>query len=188
MKITKGVYLTLAIILSICLLCGCEDPPIANDHVTDYSSYGSFNRYVNTFMKERGCLMLPSTIPEGTIVNDYEYLYQCSILGDPSFSVFLDIAFSSDECFKTEQQRISDNCCKYLDSSDGFTIFYGSEVENINRYFNDIIEDGMALFTDLAVIYDEGRIIYLYANWQDNAVKNEHFDNVVNLIRMTEDG
>ncbi len=98
-------------------------------------------------------------------------------MGDPSFCIFARASFKSSSDFEEEKQRIIDNS-NCIMSADNRLICMSKNSSNLEYYLDNVVYDGLAFFIECAVVFDDGHIEYIYANWQDSAGKNEFLDSI----------
>lgn len=130
--------------ITLCFpLGGCAAPPIASQLVTDSTKYLQTNLYVKEELAALSAFPLPEVIPDDATVLEYRYAYDCTVFGDPNFSVILVLQYSNKTAYQQEQQRIQS--CVYSDTSEGAgesEYYFGNTLSGFEVLTDDKIEDG----------------------------------------------
>ena len=168
------IHLNFLILLIVtALLTACSDPPIDRMTVTDAAEYGKYNEYVTNTLAENFDGVLPTQIPQHSTVDTYSYSYECAVLGDPSFYIYLKIAFDDNSAYQDEQKRIASLSSSVLNETTGKT-YYLIQIneEDIGHYTDTAILDGMYYRFECAVVDESCQSIeYLSAQLWDSYKK-----------------
>ncbi len=175
-KRNKALVICVLAIVSFLVLAGCFVKP-TTIHNSNVSQFGHFNADTESFIQKKVRLLFPEVIQAGMTIDNYDYYFQSSFLGDPSFCIFAEISFESTSDFEKEKQRIIDNSDLIL-SADNREVYMSKKSSNLEYYLDDVVYDGLAIFIECAIVFEDEHIEYLYANWQDSAEKNDFLDTI----------
>ena len=165
-------FLALLVLLSVLLsLCACGDPPVQTLQTDKSAEYLRLNTYVSDILAADFAGSLPEAIPQNTDC-DYRHYYQCAVLGDPHFAVYLSVTVSGD-VFRDELTRI-ENLNAAQQTTDGPVlcfVFQGTDKEVSEYLDTSEIYDGRSFrFEMVKFDTDSNTIEYLTALQNDNAV------------------
>lgn len=128
-------------------------PPIGNDVHSDVSDFSNFNRFVRNMIKSEFVDTLPSSIPKNAKNEEYNYLYRCGLIGDPTFYIFLSFEYSDNESLYREIQRLENLRpikSLFLDGKH-YMIFDGSQ-ESFNGYLDDEAHSGVFWHFNIVIV------------------------------------
>lgn len=136
-------------------LSGCAgDPPITTVRVTDTSAYGKFNDYVNRDLAQ-SVSILPNEIPSNATVIEYNYNYCCAVLGDPNYSILLNLRFTDAESFTQERTRVlemSGTDVQIIKSDSVERIYWGKTQEGLEKLTDSEVLDGLSVHIKYALL------------------------------------
>ena len=145
------------IVMGIFVFCfnGCAgDPPITTVRVTDASAYGKYNDYVNKDLAQ-SVSILPNEIPSKATVIEYNYNYCCAVLGDPNYSILLNLHFRDEETYTQEKTRVlemTDSDVQIIKSGSVERIYWGKTQEGLEKLTDNEVLDGLSVHIKFALL------------------------------------
>ena len=182
----KQLLLILFVFLFCVLLYGCEEnPPIGSKFITDSTYYLKTNSFVQKELSVLSDFPLPKTIPADAEVLEYQYAYDCSLLGEPNYSVMLVLRFPDEDAYRQEQARIE----KYIDSDTTEKIgsncrkyYFGDTLTGLDILTDDRIEDGNCAILQYILLDDkEHTATYSVGKLFDGSIYDD------TIVRVLED-
>ena len=160
----------LILVLTILIISSCSDPPVESVVIKDPKLYMNVNSYVNEKINTISKGVLPSSgiVEKSECI--YEYHYDCSLWGDPSFLVYLNSKMDSN-IFVAEIERVSRKADQAFDIGGEKIIYNFSEQlkTNLERYADDEILDGTTVIFELCFVnYTDYTIEYLFVMQSDS--------------------
>ena len=180
----KQLLLSLFVFLFCVLLYGCEEnPPIGSKCITDSTNYLKTNSFVQKELSVLSDFPLPKTIPADAEVLEYQYAYDCSLLGEPNYSVMLVLRFPDEDAYRKEQSRIG----KFIDAdttekrdSDCSKYYFGDTLTGLDILTDDRIEDGNCANLQFILLNDkEHAVTYAIGRLHDGSIYD---DTIVHIL------
>ena len=171
----------LVCLLTILFLSACSGPPVGLEECTDANQYLRVNTYVMAHLQHSHESLFPSNVNSAA---DYYYRYECALLGEPSFMVYLKQDFPSREELTEESDKLAAMLPKKIVVDGCITAYASNDIYSaVALLTDDEINDGMALRLEMVIIDSASLTIeYLSALQQDNAARHELLMNFVNRI------
>lgn len=172
------------VLLLLCALTACSDPPIGSTYVTDLDKFNEYNGYVKELLENSFNGSFPSEVSDEWSDAEYCYDYQCAALGEAVFSRYLSCK-ADDALFQSEQTRIAELTSKSVTTNDGgIGYLVNCDEDELDEYFNDTVLDGYTYCFEI-VFFDEssGQIEYLTAYYVEGITKPAHLDDLLTEVR-----
>lgn len=156
-----------ALLLFACALpIGCaleNDPPVGSALNRDIANYMQYNAYVLDALDCYYAGALPAQVEQKN-VRDYCDWYQCALLGDPNFSIYLSLQFDAIEDYQAEIARIEALIDPETNASiSDAPLFLRGSAQDIQEILNDQILDGLFYRFELVQCNESMHRIDLYA-------------------------
>ncbi len=132
----------LLVVLSVLVLFLHLGAPVGSVQTTDLGRYADYNYYVDAQLSAHFKGALPVKAADHWQDPHYEYRYHCALLGDPCFSIYLQIQCSA-EAYPIEQSRIDALTTQTKTLADGSVVYYVTGSANdLDSMTDEEIHDG----------------------------------------------
>lgn len=178
------VRLLTLLLLLLCTLSACSDPPIGSVYVTELEKFGEYNQYVEELLADRFRGSFPSQLPSECSDAVYSYDYQCAAFGEAVFSLYLSCK-ADESLYCSEQTRIAELTSNTVTLNGGKLCYLiNCDQDALGEYFNDVLLDGYIYCFEF-VIFDESsmQIEYLTSYYIEGITKPEHLDEELSEIK-----
>jgi len=146
---------------------------------------------VNDYVREELSVSFSGFLPANNIIEyhdaQYYYSYNCSLLGEPNFAVYLRNKFQDNTKFLQEKERLANLSDGNVPAAKHGIVYYAGDLATAsNLYADEEIRDGLCIRFELAIVDDEKNTIqYLVAEQQDN---NKQLDVILNILEIVAQG